>query len=465
MVEEVVEPSRPAANSRSASRSSYALRTQAQRLTEINTQEMPRLLVPIGECNRVLGGGIVPGSIVLIGGEPGIGKCVTGNTLIPTDQGLLPLEQLKPEIASEGFSPLTIGVQSSDGLRQTSHFYDSGVQPTRRIQTRMGYGLQGTYTHPVLVLAPGGMKCWKNLEAVQPGDYVAIQRHGAVWGNQTDLPSYAFNRHGNSIVPELPTHLDTELSYILGLLVGDGCLTGGGIQLTTNDSPIITAIERWAVSIGVHMYISTKQNTTAVNCRISNRILLRWLEQIGVSMATAHDKQVPTCILRSRAENVRAFLQGLFDTDGSAGRLFVEYCTVSEQLARQVHLLLLQFGIVAKLRFRPNAYKGAWVIYMQGDNARLFYARIGFRLERKQRQLDRLPVTSNSNLDVIPYLPELDITRLSGRRGQVGMRRRIFKRYLRGGRKISYTAARSYIDVYPELTDYIEPGSTCKWPR
>jgi DNA repair protein RadA/Sms len=74
MVEEVVEPSRPAANSRSASRSSYALRTQAQRLTEINTQEMPRLLVPIGEFNRVLGGGIVPGSIVLIGGEPGIGK-------------------------------------------------------------------------------------------------------------------------------------------------------------------------------------------------------------------------------------------------------------------------------------------------------------------------------------------------------------------------------------------------------
>ena len=74
MVEEVVEPSRPAASSRSASRSPYALRTQAQRLTEINTQEMPRLLVPIGEFNRVLGGGIVPGSIVLIGGEPGVGK-------------------------------------------------------------------------------------------------------------------------------------------------------------------------------------------------------------------------------------------------------------------------------------------------------------------------------------------------------------------------------------------------------
>jgi DNA repair protein RadA/Sms len=28
----------------------------------------------IGEMNRMLGGGIVPGSLVLIGGDPGIGK-------------------------------------------------------------------------------------------------------------------------------------------------------------------------------------------------------------------------------------------------------------------------------------------------------------------------------------------------------------------------------------------------------
>ncbi|MDE7427022.1 MAG: DNA repair protein RadA [Muribaculaceae bacterium] len=40
----------------------------------INTAEMPRMLMPSKELNRVLGGGLVPGSMVLIGGEPGIGK-------------------------------------------------------------------------------------------------------------------------------------------------------------------------------------------------------------------------------------------------------------------------------------------------------------------------------------------------------------------------------------------------------
>ncbi|MBL7918439.1 MAG: DNA repair protein RadA [Bacteroidia bacterium] len=43
-------------------------------LQEIGTAEYPRIPVPGKELSRVLGGGIVPGSIVLFGGEPGIGK-------------------------------------------------------------------------------------------------------------------------------------------------------------------------------------------------------------------------------------------------------------------------------------------------------------------------------------------------------------------------------------------------------
>ncbi|MBI1256212.1 MAG: DNA repair protein RadA [Chloroflexi bacterium] len=48
--------------------------SQPQRLGEVSGEAGVRLTIPIGEFNRVLGGGIVPGSITLIGGEPGIGK-------------------------------------------------------------------------------------------------------------------------------------------------------------------------------------------------------------------------------------------------------------------------------------------------------------------------------------------------------------------------------------------------------
>ena len=44
------------------------------KISQIKAEEMPRIKLPSGELNRVLGGGLVPGSIVLIGGEPGIGK-------------------------------------------------------------------------------------------------------------------------------------------------------------------------------------------------------------------------------------------------------------------------------------------------------------------------------------------------------------------------------------------------------
>lgn len=48
--------------------------SKPQRLNEIDTHEMPRVKTNLKEFNRVLGGGIVPGSLVLIGGDPGIGK-------------------------------------------------------------------------------------------------------------------------------------------------------------------------------------------------------------------------------------------------------------------------------------------------------------------------------------------------------------------------------------------------------
>ena len=47
---------------------------KAQRLHEVDAKEEMRIDMHSSELNRVLGGGLVPGSLVLLGGEPGIGK-------------------------------------------------------------------------------------------------------------------------------------------------------------------------------------------------------------------------------------------------------------------------------------------------------------------------------------------------------------------------------------------------------
>src|SRR5947209_2857868 len=44
------------------------------RLVDVETEEAERIPTGVDELDRVLGGGLVPASVVLVGGEPGVGK-------------------------------------------------------------------------------------------------------------------------------------------------------------------------------------------------------------------------------------------------------------------------------------------------------------------------------------------------------------------------------------------------------
>lgn len=58
----------------SSNKSSKSASNKSILLQDVGLQDFPRIAVPGKELTRVLGGGIVPGSLVLFGGEPGIGK-------------------------------------------------------------------------------------------------------------------------------------------------------------------------------------------------------------------------------------------------------------------------------------------------------------------------------------------------------------------------------------------------------
>ncbi len=72
MVEEVIPTAITAAHP--APGHGLTGRSSPQRLSEIEGDAEERLAVPMVEFARVLGGGVVPGSIILVGGDPGIGK-------------------------------------------------------------------------------------------------------------------------------------------------------------------------------------------------------------------------------------------------------------------------------------------------------------------------------------------------------------------------------------------------------
>ena len=99
--EEMVQSRQSSAISRQLSASS----AKPQRLQEVKASEEMRIDMHNGELNRVLGGGLVPGSLVLLGGEPGIGK-----------------------------STLALQVLMQQGERKT--FYASGEESVRQLKLR-----------------------------------------------------------------------------------------------------------------------------------------------------------------------------------------------------------------------------------------------------------------------------------------------------------------------------------------
>jgi DNA repair protein RadA/Sms len=72
----------PAKGARSAGRA-----VKPVRLAEVKAERHARLSTGIGELDRILGGGLVPGSLVLIGGSPGIGKSTLTSMALGNLQG------------------------------------------------------------------------------------------------------------------------------------------------------------------------------------------------------------------------------------------------------------------------------------------------------------------------------------------------------------------------------------------
>jgi DNA repair protein RadA/Sms len=70
MVEQLIEQESPAKGRKSGGLAT----SKPVRLHEVEADGLDRLALPVQEFSRVLGGGLVPGSLILVGGDPGIGK-------------------------------------------------------------------------------------------------------------------------------------------------------------------------------------------------------------------------------------------------------------------------------------------------------------------------------------------------------------------------------------------------------
>ena len=144
-VEEVIEKANTAVPEWKPAATSLQRANKPVPVSEIAFTEEDRLITPDKELNRVLGGGIVGGSLILLGGEPGIGK----STL------MLQLALIIP------------------GLKV---LYVSGEESERQIKMRserISASFTGKINNPFVLIETSTQNIFKQIEAIEP-DLVII---------------------------------------------------------------------------------------------------------------------------------------------------------------------------------------------------------------------------------------------------------------------------------------------------
>jgi stage V sporulation protein R len=350
--------------------------------------------------------------------------CVAADTLVFTGSGLVPMREV---VAGEASS-----VSDGDALR---HVYDRNVlrdQPTMHMHTRRGFHLHGSVTHRVL-LSDG--VTWRRLDELRPGekvrlaagtwpkapvrlsyrptasvtlDDVASEAGVSVWtvlrhraGKRTvrsaeiaqALVRYEVQETTLVRVPalarrrevRLPQEMTADLAAFVGYLVGDGHVSRvkRHFGLTTGDEAQAVAFKVLGEALfGIPATLRKDGGRFRVLFH-AETVSDFLVEGLGMTSGpSARIKRVPDAVLRSPEGVVRAFLRAYFDCDGHAGPSGIILATASRDLAEQVQLLLLNFGVLSRRRLAKD---GVYRVQIAGASAARFAEKIGFGLVRKQR--------------------------------------------------------------------------------
>lgn len=346
----------------------------------------------------------------------GYAKCISGDSMIFTEDGIKEIGEYFNYNSSgvETHYDTKIKVVNRYGqLEKTKLGLYNGKQDTIKITTCDSFSIEGTGIHKVLVMNTNGQIQFKKLSEIAIGDYVIINRNNNVWGNKTHIDSKKLDVYISSLskqkishlyIRKMPSELTPEISLILGYLVGDGCLTQEkSIIFTNKDNTILDKYKKIMTDI---FSVKNIRKTTDVDYVITDSYLKYFFNCLGLDNSLSYQKQIPKSILQTSKENAAMFLRGLFDTDGTVDDKVVSVCTVSEKLAKQVQFLLLNFGIISRVkRFNTKSKFGhCYKVIISGNDLSLFDKEIGFDVDYKRNKLNTIVNSKhNTNRDIIPY--------------------------------------------------------------
>lgn len=347
----------------------------------------------------------------VLGDDTGLGKCVTGDTLINTSKGLTFIKDLNPGVDTpDTFVPFDSDIKANirGELRDIKSFYYGGIKPTIKVKTRRGYEIEASRIHPLLVRGADGVERWVKMSDLKKDDYICLDRTQPQFEGDCDFAPME-QGHFNEKSYKLPKKLNEETARLFGYLLGEGWFNSEhhfNIAQSYEANPeVCEDIERVFCALSDY----TPRYSKGVYS-ISSSQIIRFLEAQGFTKGVSKDKTIPHSILKAPLNLQAEFLKALFEAESHVSSSNIEISSASEELMKQLQVLLLSFGIVSsrspkEVKLYDHTY---WKLSITGDDTRLFEKHIGFVSTRKKEALSKLnSKQSNTNLDVVPYCKDL----------------------------------------------------------
>ncbi|MDQ3053916.1 MAG: adenosylcobalamin-dependent ribonucleoside-diphosphate reductase, partial [Actinomycetota bacterium] len=357
--------------------------------------------------------------------------CLTGDTLVTTDRGLVRLSELGDPYG-ERWQDLGALVSTDEGPQQATKFFINGEEPTRSIVTAGGYRIQGTLAHRIKVVDPqSGLWAWKRMVDVAIGDIVPMQLGTFVGSPREvvlpvlDQAYYAGDRHVS-----VPNHVDADLAELVGYFMGDGSLHAKGIRLCVANSDLDVVERLRMLSKGLFgLEPAVRQMTGYQEVTLQSVRLARWWQAAGFAKALPHADhtgkgwvpRVPSAVLETNSPSIYAgFLRGLFEADGAVIAGVPSVSTAHADFAAEIRTVLLALAVPTTTRQTVSGWGGPiyQVRIRNLTHAAVFGERIGFLSNRKAGLVgkgaakesgnrDRIHLADKTWLEIVPIGHEL----------------------------------------------------------
>lgn len=351
----------------------------------------------------------------------GFGKCVSADTILFTTNGLKEIGEFfnYQNDNKETYTQHSIDLVDRFGkIANSNRGVYSGKKPTIKITTQEGYSIEGSFIHPLLVMDKDGLLKYKKISDITLDDYICVSRNNNLWGKNTCLgdinekldlwvKTLSKQKISRLNIRNLPTKLDENIAYIIGLLISNGDVTlQGCIEFINCDDDTANNFKRiFETNFDINNIIYRRNGINKYDYYVFDTYLQKYFELIGIPPVSAKYKVVPKCILEAPKHIVSKFVRGLFDINGTIGLGKISYTTASEKLAKQVHTILVNFGIISSLYKKVDKDGNInFNIFIYGKNVEIFSKKIGFGSLEKQQQLKLLIIKRfYADKDIIPF--------------------------------------------------------------